>query len=262
MELTPKKVELIPVKAQLTHDELAIIESIEPSKQEFVMMRLEQKFENYSQKEQQIISLNVITLAYRYLNQDSRSALEVQASDLFTCLSSKENRVLTISEIKKAFRNGLDDIYGPYFGLCAKTYNFFLKSFREDKNRVMAWKEFQDKLEVPKSDKVVFYTRERLTEMMKRDFADFKANGDTPNSTTVCGLYYDLLKELMGVKTLITGDWEEIKKEGIASYRNQRKGREKEIDKVVELYGTSLYNNEIKKVALRRYWASVDNLKI
>lgn len=116
MELTPKKVELIPVKAQLTHDELAIIESIEPSKQEFVMMRLEQKFENYSQKEQQIISLNVITLSYGYLNQDSRGTLDVQASDLFTCLSSKENRVLTISEIKKAFRNGLDDIYGPYFG--------------------------------------------------------------------------------------------------------------------------------------------------
>jgi len=71
MEITPKTEELRPVKSQLTHDELAIIESIEPSKQEFVMMRLEQKFENYSQKEQQIISLNVITLAYRYLNQDS-----------------------------------------------------------------------------------------------------------------------------------------------------------------------------------------------
>lgn len=255
MELTPKTAELRP-------DELAIIESLPPVHSEFVRMRLEHKFESYSQKEQKIISLNVITLAYRYLNQDSRGTLDVQASDLFTCLSSKENRVLTISEIKKAFYNGLDGIYGPFFGLCAKTYNFFLKSFREDKNRSKAWSDFQDRLEVPKSDRVVFYTRERLTEMMKRDFADFKANGDTPNSTTVCGLYYDLLKELMGVKTLITGDWEEIKKEGISSYRNQRKGREKEIDKVVEMYGTSLYNNEIKKVALRRYWASVDSLTI
>jgi hypothetical protein len=169
---------------------------------------------------------------------------------------------LTIEEAKKAFYDGLDNVYGDYYGLCAKTYKFFLKSFKTQINRSKAWLEFQNRLDTPKSERVVFYTRERLTEMMKRDFKDFKDKGDLPNSITVSALYYDLLKELMGVKTLITGDWADIKKKGIEAYRNQRKGREKEIDKVVKLYGDSIYNNEIKKVALRMYWDSIDNLTI
>lgn len=252
--------ELQITKTTLSPDEVKIVESLPKVYSDLVALRLEKPFSSYHPTQQKTVCIQIVTYCYSYSGQASNGSIPIQSEELLRLMP--EFKDLTVSELKKAFTDGLDGVYGPYFGLCGKTYKFFLKSFKTQINRSKAWIEFQNRLDTPKSERVVFYTRERLTEMMRRDFKDFKDKGDTPLTTIVCGLYYDLLLELMNVKELIPNELVENKKKGIEAYRNQRKGREKEIDKVVELYGDSIYNNEIKKVALRMYWDSIDNLTI
>ncbi len=116
---------------------------------------------------------------------------------------------------------------------------------------------------MPRSEKPLAISKSHLRQTILKDFKAFKENGDMPVSSGACAVYYEEIKEHLGVKSLIPLDkWEEIRTQGIEAYRNQRKEHLKTIDNLVKIYGTMIYQGEIKRVALRAYWSSIENLEI
>jgi len=250
------------VKNTLLPDEVAIIESLPKVDRDYVMLRTEQPYSAYSIINQKSFCTDVVRRCYNYCGQNGADFIEIQSKELFEQISGRY-ATLTLSEISKAFKDGLDGLYGPYFGICGKTYTLFLKSFFEDNKRQKAWLEYQNLLNMPRSEKPLVFSKSQLREMILKDFKAFKESGDMPVSSGACAVYYEEIKEHLGVKSLIPLDkWEEIKTQGIEAYRNQRKEHLKTIDSLVKIYGTMIYQGEIKRVALRAYWSSIDELKI
>ena len=252
--------ELQITKTTLSPDEVKIVESLPKVYSDLVALRLEHPFSSYHPTKHKAICIQIITFCYSYSGQASNGSIPIQSEELLRLMP--EFKDLTVSELKKAFTDGLDGIYGPYFGLCGKTYKFFLKSFKTQINRSKAWIEFQNRLDTPKSERVVYYKDDVLKPMILDSFKVYKDTGIMPYSATGCAFFYDKIKEYKGVKTLIVGDFNEIKQRAIKEYHALRKGREKEIEAVKQVFKGDIYECDTKKVALRMYWDSIETLTI
>jgi hypothetical protein len=89
----------------------------------------------YSVKYEQL--KEILAYAYQYCGRtprgenenEQRAEIEVQISMLMDTLEIGENRFLTLSEIKQAFREGLALLSGTNYGLNNETYAKFLSAF-------------------------------------------------------------------------------------------------------------------------------------
>lgn len=110
--------------------------------------------------------------------QPSPQILEHQSSELLGILR-KGFKTLTIPEVQQAFKNGLDGLYGPYYGMCGKTYTQFLKGYIDNPERGKAWGEYMDKLEKPKTMEVPEHIKVQTTkENIIKRFKTYKETGD------------------------------------------------------------------------------------
>ena len=110
---------------------------------------------------------------------------------------------ITISEIEKAFQNGLRGEYGAFFGLNGKTYHQFIKAFLSEEKRQTAKNKFLTMKEVPEPINENQIHEENIT-ACKNTFQDYKSSGKLP---FMPHKFYLTICELKGVKTLIESDF-------------------------------------------------------
>ena len=134
------------VKLTVLNEELKALESMQQSEQEWVRMRLEKPYSEYSEIKQRQFCHVTISNSYNYNGQTATTDMIThQTGELFNEIKGKFAS-LTLSEIQSAFKNGLNGVYGPFFGLCGKTYHFFLKSLYSNENRQKSWLAYFEKI--------------------------------------------------------------------------------------------------------------------
>ena len=205
--------------------------------------------------------LEILTIAYFDMGSGGKlddTMMQSQIDGLFKELSGKYS-LMTLPEVKEAFRRGIRGESGPYFGLCPKTYNQFLKWYFELPDRNNAWQAHLTELSQQKdSEKKIVLTIDQLRQACIDAFEDYKNSGKMP---FVPFAIYNQIKELKGVKTIIAdGKWAQIKKDGIELYKKRQTHgmTSKNADKFLR---TFIFDNEdlnqtntIKEVALRAYF--------
>lgn len=90
--------------------------------------------------------------------------LQFQSETLFKELRGRY-KDLTLDELKEAFKMGIRNEFGQYFGLCAKTYNLFIKSYYERPERAEAMKQVLRMIDKPESK---HYTEEQKEMLVKQ----------------------------------------------------------------------------------------------
>jgi hypothetical protein len=190
--------------------------------------------------------------------QIDHKILSAQSEALKTELTGKY-ATLTVGELKTAFKRGIYGESGPYFGMCPKTYNQFLKWYIELPDRGKAWIEYMKLIEgAGTSSKPVFYTDEKLKMMVLDAFNTYKINGSLPIAGA-CVLFYDTLKKANNGETLIDqANWENIKTEGRKSYSNAMSLTKTAKDAKLMVLDYSMQNASfaahVKKIAIRFYF--------
>lgn len=138
--------------------------------------------------------------------------LELQTEALYGELNGKFTS-LTMPEIGNAFKMGIRGEFGSFFGLCAKTYHQFIKSYYEHAERHKAIEAYAKLL--GEENKPAELTEEQKLEIGKQGaikrFNDYKETGQLgfmPSAT------YTILNSILGteiehpilgkIKTLIT----------------------------------------------------------
>jgi hypothetical protein len=110
---------------------------------------------------------------------------------------NKKFQQLTVSEAREAFRKGIRNHYGPFFGMCGRTYHLFLASFLEEENRAQAWMRYQELLEKSANEETISPETKllRSKRALLTLFAEYKAT----KSLGVCPwAYSSVLAELIG----------------------------------------------------------------
>lgn len=151
--------------------------------------------------------LSIISRSFLYSTpngQTEQTVLEFQTLELLRIL--KRFGSLTIPEVQTAFRNGLDGIYGQYFGMCGKTYTQFLNGFMNNPERSKAWLDYLNDIDKPKVKEVPEKIKGELSKQFAIDiFNEYKQTGHLGMVGEIMGYrVYDFIKESKGVKTLIT----------------------------------------------------------
>ena len=257
-----------------------IVQALPITQQAWVNLRVDQpQSKNLSDKDLKYQCALIIKRAFDYSTPNSvtdEQILTSQTLELYTILKGKLG-VLTIPEVKVGFKNGLDGVYAPYFGLCGKTYNAFLKGFYEDVNRGKSWLAYMDEIE--KSNKPKEMTIEEKKEIGRRGaiqrFEDYKKTGELgfiPSAT------YNILNDLIGVeydhpvrgkvKTLVTDKnvririFADCKEIYLAGLNNNKKSAEFRKDKdmvknictLIECYASSVSFETMVKDKMLKYY--------
>lgn len=219
---------------------------------------------------------NIITRAFTYSTPNGVTSPEIlqhQTNELFLALKGRY-KDLTIPEIQMAFKKGLDGEFGAYFGMCGKTYAQFLKCFFELPQRGRQWLDYLDSLDIKIADKPSVVNPEKDKDGLIRYFEEYKKTGKFGYFPYV---YYDLIKKVKGVNSLITLEqFKEIKAKTEAQflqrYIDEKKKAERRGDfKTSEGIGSLLAKgiekdltliNRQKELALKTYFDGINELDI
>lgn len=149
--------------------------------------------------------LNIITRSFTYSTpngQTDSKILEHQTSELFEAIRRGFGS-LTIDEVRVAFKRGLDGLYGPYYGMCGKTYNQFLKGFASNPERSKAWMEYLNEVEKPKTLEVPQHIKiEKNREALVKVYQEYKKTGKLPQYPLII---FDCLTEWKGTEITSNG---------------------------------------------------------
>lgn len=220
---------------------------------------------------------SIIARAFTYSTPNGQTSSEIlafQSIELFNALKGRY-LTLTIQEVQQAFKKGLDNEYGQYFGMCAKTYNQFLKGYFDNPERGKAWNQYLDSIGKEHVMLIPEYIiKKKGIEQLKNRFTHYKKTGEL-------GFFgwadYDFLKELKGVKSLITLDQFKVIKEKTEEVWSSKyvKEMEKEkkrgnfdlansiadiLTKGIEKDRTLL--NRQKELALKAYFDGINELDV
>jgi hypothetical protein len=168
----------------------------------FVQLRQEKPVSNLSSYDIKAFCHDVISRGFiDFLGgQTEALILTSQTNSLMEEFAkNKKFQQLTVSEVREAFRKGIRGLYGPFFGMCARTYHLFLASFLEEENRAQAWMRYQELLEKTAQSEEV--TPEQKIEQSKQAllnlFEEYKATG----SLGICPwAYCGVLADLIGTE--------------------------------------------------------------
>lgn len=220
---------------------------------------------------------SIIARAFTYSTpngQTDSKILAFQSIELFNALKGRY-LTLTIPEVQQAFKKGLDNEYGQYFGMCAKTYSQFLKGYFENPERGKAWNLYLDSVG-KEHIKVIpeFIIKKKGIESLKNRFTHYKKTGEL-------GFFgwadYDFLKELKGVKSLITLEQFKVIKERTEEVWSRKYVKEMEKEKkrgnfdlanaIADILTEGIEKdktllNRQKELALKCYFDSVESLEI
>ena len=220
---------------------------------------------------------SIIARAFTYSTPNGQTSSEIlafQSIELFNALKGRY-LTLTIPEVQQAFKKGLDNEFGQYFGMCAKTYNQFLKGYFENPERGKAWNVYLDSIGKEHVKLIPEYImKKKGIEQLKNRFTNYKKTGEL-------GFFgwadYDFLKELKGVKSLITLDQFKVIKQKTESVWTEKYVKEKEkaekrgnfaiADSIANILATGIEKdktllNRQKELALKCFFDSVDSLEI
>jgi hypothetical protein len=144
--------------------------------------------------------LTIITRSFTYSTpngQPDSKILEHQTNELFEVIRRSFGS-LTIDEVRSAFKRGLDGVYGPYYGMCGKTYTQFLKGFYMNPDRSKAWMEYLNEVEKPKTVEVPEHIKvEKNRDALIKVYQEYKKTGKLPQYPLVI---FDCLTEWKGVE--------------------------------------------------------------
>jgi uncharacterized protein (UPF0335 family) len=183
-ELTIKKEEKPkPLRHQLTQMEIAITEQLPADIRYFVELRQERPVSTMTQIELKDQCNGVIVRAFMDFtpNKIEGEILTFQTLDLVSEFNKNPKfRNLTISEVKEAFRKGIRNEYGDFFGMCARTYHLFMQSYLAEQKRAEAWSKYLDILKQTEVDpaKAAEIKRNRSKQYLINLFEDYKSTGD------------------------------------------------------------------------------------
>jgi hypothetical protein len=82
------------------------------------------------------------------IQKQADDILHFQSIELYNTLKGKL-ATLTLSELQKAFKIGLDGGTGQFFGMCGKTYHQFVNHFYNLPERSKAWLAYLEEVEKP-----------------------------------------------------------------------------------------------------------------
>lgn len=248
---------------QLSANEKNITQMLPPAVLEFVVPRQEKPFSQYSRVMQKTICLGIITRAFTDGSPNGMPTPEILQFQTESLLTEVENKfsTMTVSEIQTAFYLGVRGESGPYFGMCPKSYNQFLKWYFNLPERSAAWNKYLDLLENVKTSNVpVYFTKDKLKELAIEAFNDYKSAGKLP---FVSHAIYDTIKELTGRKTLIDPKaWENVKEQAKKAITPQvKRGKTENIEKLLT-FENRTYEFACKKIMLKMYFDDLitDNL--
>lgn len=131
-------------KNQLTIREKNITKSLPASYREMVELRQEAPISKINDLALTDWCLQIITVAFTESSPNGQidsDILSFQAGQLKNELTGKYTQ-LTISELKTAFKRGIRGEAGQYFGMCARTYNQFIKWFYHLPERQEGWMKY------------------------------------------------------------------------------------------------------------------------
>lgn len=194
--------------------------------------------------------------------------LQYQSDTLFNELKGKF-KDLTIDELKEAFKMGIRHEFGQYFGLCAKTYNQFIKGYFERPERAEAMRVYLDSINAVIVKELTPEEKRKLTiQGVYSAYESFCKSGELPFYSAP---YYDIIKE----NGLVNWSKEErlemeleAKSEYIGKLRDdkmKRKINSKQFTTICESLGSNQsFKNVCKKVALKRFFESckLSNFKL
>lgn len=184
--------------------------------------------------------------------------LQFQSETLFKELRGRY-KDLTLDELKEAFKMGIRNEFGQYFGLCAKTYNLFIKSYYERPERAEAMRVYLDlnRQEIVKDKPTPEQQNEILKKGIKLAYEVYVKSGELPFYSAP---YYDYLKK----NNLV--NWskeqiEEMKIEAETEYRGRLiEDRDNRVintlqyKAIIENLNTNqTFKNVCKKIGLK-YW--------
>lgn len=242
--------------------EKAAIEQLPTNYQHYVRLRQEKPLTEYDEYPAKQICAMIIREAFRDITSvgskiEYTPAIIEEQRDLLYREVSKNFRSITPSELKECFSVGVRGESGPYFGLCPKTYNQFLKFWVENTLRGKAWTEYLAKIngwklaEKPIIPKSFYYN---ACEEAFKDYRERKKLPFTPSSI------YDFTAEYLGLETLINKpDWPEIKKQAKEDYLKEIKKLPKDFTKdwTMDPNENKVLARSIKLVALTFFYDSL-----
>lgn len=247
-------------------------------KKELIELRMGKQFYLLSKEEKYKVCFNVVSMVHAKTGDKGAidsNILTFQTNELLGELNGKLGQ-LTEAEIIKAFENGYRGEYGNFFGLNAKTYHNWLKSFLEAELRASAWLEYlslieqQNKPEMTKEEH-----RIKNIETCKRYFNEYKQTGRLGQLAP--WLVYDTIKELKGVKSLVDVEtfkkhyailapsWNEmLRKE---KSKAERRGHISQIEVYCKIISEGLdkydsFQRAIKRELLTEYFNKIDTLEL
>lgn len=232
---------------------------------------------NYSEGELKRECSTIIGRAFTYSTpngQPSPDVLQHQSNELFNALKGRYS-TLTIPEVQKCFKYGLDGVYGAYFGLCGKTYSQFLKGYFDNPERGREWLKYLDDINKPLVAEIPEHIKKAMSiESIQKRFLEFKKSG---NLGFCAWATYDLIKTLKGVKSLITlSQFAEIKEKTIGEWtekytsemdKAKRKGNNTVAESIANILAVGVDKDETvlkrqKEIALRMFFDSINKLEI
>lgn len=216
----------------------------------------------------------IISQSFAYISPNGQTSAEIltyQTNELFNALKGRYS-TLTLPEVQRAFKMGLNEEFGVYFGMCGKSYNLFLKSYFDNPERGHQWNKYLDS-QTPVVEKPIHITEFRTKESLIKRFERYKETGDIG---LVAHYAYDLLKQFKGVQSLISLEqFKAIKSELKQPYidrlcslkdKAERTGDFNEAEKIggvlADIDNSTGLINLMKGRALKVYFDSIDELGI
>jgi translation initiation factor 2B subunit (eIF-2B alpha/beta/delta family) len=144
-----------------------------------------------------------------------QSVLDFQKDELYNCLI-KNFSDFSIMEVHRAFEVGIYGESGPFFGLCLKTYQQFLKHYKTRPERFQALNEYL-KLTETKQELTEMEKQKIIIDGMNEALEEYKKTRQHSEGHWV---YYRYLKDKLGVIVPEPERQVEIKKLAENDYAN------------------------------------------
>lgn len=210
---------------------------------------------------------SVIARAFTYSTPNGQtevSILQHQTIELFNALKGKY-ATLTIPEVQRAFKMGLDNEFGQYYGMCGKTYSQFLKGFFEIPTRSKAWLTYLEGIEKPVIEEVSEDVKKiRAKQYLQKRFKGYKETGEIG---FMAWSAYDLIKEFKGLQSLVSKEeflniFKSIEEHFTLEIKKEIKKaeiRKEDTDELRKFLKTGVINykpcqEKVKEIALKNYF--------
>lgn len=254
--------ELTTTKNQLTEVEIKITNNLPESVRHWVVMRQEHPIKSLTQIEIGVFCRQLMAWAFVYFTPNGQPNEEILSfqSDRVNEILIREFKELTRSEVKFAFKKGLDRKYGEFFGLCPATYQLFLESFSKETERGKTWIEYLNQIESSsRAEKPKLITKEFLENAAKKAYVEFINEDKLPIHAASI---YDTTKEILGFKSLmITSDMPNIRIDALHDYKERIKGLSNDLvkDWKIDDKENTVYASSLKKIGLKYFYNRMKN---